>query len=196
MTEKVLVIGAGGVGSFLCKELFNLFMLNQVDLNDYEVFVADFDSVEKKNITYQDFEVADIFKNKAEVISKKYCFFPITKKIVAEDLGAYDIFIVAADNGRIRKLVYEHAIKTKKKFIDLRSEGRTIAVFTSSAKETELTNSLTDETLDESGSCQLKYEFEKGIIQVGNKIVATIGAQLFLNMARKDFLLPSMIQRF
>jgi molybdopterin/thiamine biosynthesis adenylyltransferase len=194
--KKVLVIGAGGIGSFVCKELFNLFMSNQVNLEDCDVYVADFDSVEKKNITYQDFEVADIFKNKALVIGARYNFHPISKKVEEADLEPFDIFIVAADNGRIRKIVYDHAIQKSKPFIDLRSEGRTIAVFTSSAKSDELFNSLNQNTLDESGSCQLKYEFEQNIIQIGNKIVAMIGAQLFLNLTRGEYLLPTFVQRF
>ena len=45
--RKVLVIGAGGIGSFLIK------FLNKVKL--YDITVADPDKVEEKNIPYQTF---------------------------------------------------------------------------------------------------------------------------------------------
>ena len=58
--RKVLVIGAGGIGSFLIK------FLNKVKL--YDITVADPDKVEEKNIPYQNFGNGHIGHNKAEVM--------------------------------------------------------------------------------------------------------------------------------
>ena len=47
MKRKVLVIGAGGIGSFLIP------LLDKVEL--YNITVADPDKVERKNLPYQNF---------------------------------------------------------------------------------------------------------------------------------------------
>jgi hypothetical protein len=201
--KKALIIGAGGiegkekvrVSSYFSDALFDLIMKNQIDLENYDFYVADNDSVEQKNILYQNFTTKDLFRNKAEVIGERYKFISLQKKIIAKDLLDYDFVIVCADNGRIRKDVFE-CRKSGLQFIDLRSEGRTIAFFTSSMPQNELLETLDSKSLDNSGSCQLKHEFEKGIIQQGNKIIALIGSQLFLNYVRQSEMLPSFIQRF
>jgi len=194
--KKVLIIGAGGIGSYFSEALFDLIMKNQIDLDGYEFYIADMDSVEQKNVLYQNFTTEDLFNNKAKVIGDRYRLVYITEKIEEQHLAMYDMYVVCADNGRIRKEVFEHSKNFDKPFLDLRSEGRTIAFFTHEMSLDELNATLNEETLDNSGSCQLKHEFEKGIIQVGNKIIALIGAQLFLNYIRQQPLLLSFIQRF
>ena len=47
MKRKILVIGAGGIGSYLIS------FLNNLDL--YDIQVNDDDKVETKNLTYQNF---------------------------------------------------------------------------------------------------------------------------------------------
>ena len=194
--KKVLIIGAGGIGSYFSEAMFDLIMKNQINLDEYEFYVADMDSVEQKNILYQNFTVEDLFKNKSRVIGDRYRLVYIEEKIEEQHLAQYDMYVICADNGRIRKEVFEHAKNFDKPFIDLRSEGRTIAFFTHEMPLDELRATLNDETLDNSGSCQLKHEFDKGIIQVGNKIIAIMGAQLFLNYVRQEPLLAQFIQRF
>ena len=55
--RKILIIGAGGIGSFLIQ------FLNKVEL--YDITVADPDVVETKNIPYQNFNQGDVGFNKA-----------------------------------------------------------------------------------------------------------------------------------
>ena len=56
MKRKILVIGAGGIGSFLIQ------FLDKVGL--YDITVADPDVVEEKNLTYQNFKKGHIGQNK------------------------------------------------------------------------------------------------------------------------------------
>ena len=52
MKRKLLIIGTGGIGSFLIQ------FLDKVEL--YDITVADPDIVEKKNIPYQNFSNEEI----------------------------------------------------------------------------------------------------------------------------------------
>ena len=194
--KKVLIVGAGGIGSYFTEALFDLIMKNQIDLEDYEFYIADMDSVEQKNILYQNFSTSDLFHNKAKIIGDRYRLVSIEEKIEEQHLAMYDMYIICADNGKIRQTIFEHCDNFEKPFIDLRSEGRTIAFFTHELPLEDLRQTLNQEDLENSGSCQLKHEFEQGIIQVGNKIIALIGAQLFLNYTRQQPLLKNFIQRF
>ena len=58
--RKVLVIGAGGIGSFLIP------ILDKVGL--YRISVADPDVVEVKNLPYQNFKKGHVGQNKAGVM--------------------------------------------------------------------------------------------------------------------------------
>ena len=195
--KDILIVGAGGIGSYFIEFLEDMVLKNQIPPSLY--YVADFDKVEAKNVKYQNFDASDVGKNKAEVIRSKSkiknMFVALDQKITAEDLDCYDGFIICADNGRIRKEIFEHfKANPDKFFIDLRSEGRQVAFFTSAMKQEKLDETLNDLTLDNDGSCQLKYEFEQGIIQFGNRIIASIGIQLLMNYFRNDKdLLPSKI---
>ena len=51
MNRRIMIIGAGGIGSFLTQFLQRL---------GYRITVFDDDGVERKNIGYQNFTVSDI----------------------------------------------------------------------------------------------------------------------------------------
>jgi len=184
--KKILVVGCGGIGSYFIKELHNLFLKEQINHSDYLVNIMDFDVVEPKNIKYQAFDIEDIGKNKAKVLSEK-CHFSFTNEKLTdkEQLKGYDIIISCVDNPSTRKLIYEYCDENKVYYLDGRSEGRAIALF--SYKPNNLKKMLA--TLDfnnVNGSCQNAFEFNKGIIQQGNKIVALILSQLLLNYIRGE----------
>jgi len=184
--KKILVVGCGGIGSYFIKELYNLFLKEQINHSDYLVNIMDFDVVELKNIKYQAFDIEDIGKNKAKVLSEKYHFSFTNEKLTdKEQLKGYDIIISCVDNPYTRKLIYEYCDENKVYYLDGRSEGRAIALF--SYKPNNLKKMLA--TLDfnnVNGSCQNAFEFNKGIIQQGNKIVALILSQLLLNYIRGE----------
>jgi len=184
--KKILVVGCGGIGSFLIKELHNLFFTGQINHSDYLINIMDFDIVELKNIKYQAFEKQDIGRNKAQVLSEKYHFSFANEKLTDElQLKGYDIIISCVDNSQARKLIYDFCEKNNIYYIDGRSEGRAIACFT--YKPNNLKKMLATLNLESTGntSCQNPFELNKGIIQQGNKIVAVILSQLLLNKIRE-----------
>lgn len=183
--KKILVVGCGGIGSFVVRDLNRLVLNGQIDIDDFSVSITDMDAVELKNIKYQLFEKTDIFKNKAEVLGERYCFHYKKERIKsAEQLKDYDLIVVAVDNSATRKLIYDYCFSSNKYFIDLRSEGRSFAFFTKEIAQAELQKFLKGEISEEGNSCQLKHELDQGIIQNGNVIVAAIGSQLILNWTR------------
>ena len=187
MKNKILIIGCGGIGSYLCQAVYELLLKNQISIESTEIFVADSDTVEIKNRNYQNFKDEDIGKFKAQVISNRYGFVPIVSRINDEKhIEPYNFYIIAADNSPVRKLVFEHCFKNDKQFLDLRSEGRNFAYFAKGENSTlsELCSTLTDD--NENGSCQRIDDLAKGIIQLGNQIIALIGCQLLLNIMRDD----------
>ena len=184
---NILVIGCGGIGSYFLRELSQL-VLNNVDgTKRVAVKVVDGDEVEEKNLRYQNFEIEDLAKPKAEVISERYAFDYDVKYIENNDaLNNFDIIVLAVDNGKVRDLVYKYCLSNNTHFIDMRSEGRAYAVYT---KHKENTLEVLQKTYDvekPSTSCQLKFELDKGTIQVGNRIVAMIGIQMLLNFLRGE----------
>ncbi len=62
--RKMLMIGAGGIGSYLIP------LLDKTKI--YDMVVADPDNVEKKNLTYQNFSPKENEMNKASVMSWNY----------------------------------------------------------------------------------------------------------------------------
>ena len=78
-TCNFVVIGCGGNGSFLIRDLARLIAIKNQDLlienkynNMHLLTVIDGDNVENKNIRRQNFIPADVGKNKAEVLSERY----------------------------------------------------------------------------------------------------------------------------
>jgi len=189
---KILIIGTGGIGSFLIRELNRLILNEQISLDENSITIMDFDEVEVKNLKYQNFEASDIGKNKAEVLGERYLFDYKKEKLTKpEQLKGYDFIMPCVDNTKARKLIFEYCEANDIYFIDARAEGRAIAIFTKNKKNTmkELLKTLNLKS-KESKSCQLGYELEKNIIQQGNLIVATITSQLILNKLRGEINLP------
>lgn len=195
MTDNCLVIGAGGIGSWFCNEIFDDIVKNQIDLKSIAFTIADSDIVDIKVRRYQDFSNEDLGKNKAEIISKRHGFNCIQKRIETEEqLKDFNIIICCVDNVKTRKLVFEHCFKKDKYFIDLRAEGRNSGYYTKDNNElNKLLKTLPDDDTD--GSCQLQRDLDKGIIQKCNKVVALKGSQLLLNHLRDIKNLPEHIER-
>jgi len=195
---NILIVGVGGIGSYLTKELYNLIVNQQIDIDDNTITLMDFDKVEIKNLKYQDFVKKDIGDYKAKILSKKYCFSSVEEKLITEEqLKEYDFIICCVDNSQTRKLIYEHCNFNDIYFIDCRAEGRAIAIFTKHKTNSTL-KLLSTLNLEKttSSSCQLPHELEKNILQQGNKIVALICSQLVLNKLRNEENNPEYIFYF
>lgn len=111
--RKVLVIGAGGIGSFLIP------LLDKVGL--YHITVSDPDKVETKNLPYQNFTADDVSRNKAEVWASLHNVTPTPYPILTEkQMQGYDLVICCVDNLGVRRTLYN----SKVKWLDLRAQGR------------------------------------------------------------------------
>lgn len=166
MKRKVLVIGAGGIGSFLIP------LLDKVEL--YDITVADPDKVETKNIPYQNFQQTDVGDNKALVMKDHYSLskaivYPI---LTEKQMKGYDLVICCVDNLGLRRTLYN----TKIKWLDLRAQGRNGAVVSHKA-DIKMYESLLSGS-DGSFSCQGdSWNGTNEGVQFMQVVVAGLGAQ-------------------
>jgi len=141
-SRKVMIIGVGGIGSFLVP------LLNQTGL--YDITVYDPDKVESKNLTYQNFTEDDIGLYKVSVVKKLKSVkraesYPV---LTMNQIDGYDLVVCCADNMAVRKLLY----RKDGAWLDLRAQGRNCAMISYM-----LENNLHDTVLngpDGSFSCQ------------------------------------------
>tara|TARA_R110000824_G_scaffold157324_2_gene330754 strand:+ start:102 stop:656 length:555 start_codon:yes stop_codon:yes gene_type:complete len=121
--NKILIIGCGGIGSFLIP------LLQKVGL--YKVTAYDPDKVEKKNIPYQNFDERHIHENKVAVMLRKYKikkaepYYVLTE----QQLQGFDLVVCCADNLDVRRLLYRSNVP----WLDLRAQGRNCAFISSRA---------------------------------------------------------------
>ncbi len=195
---KIAIVGMGGIGSHLIEHINQLAEYNQFANCEFTAF--DNDTVEPKNLMYQRFGDADVGKPKVKAIFDKYLCAPQVIQnnfATPEMLMSYDIAIICVDSGPWRKGFFNKVEGSDLFWIDLRSEGRIIAAYTKHKTNTlEKMNGTISEESKEPGSCQNAFELDKGIIQVGNRIVAAIGVQYLLNYLRKEASAPEFTQRF
>ncbi len=106
---------------------------------------------------------------------------PVKERIkTAKQLKAYDFIIVCADNNPTRELVINHCFEKDVDFIDLRASGRIISAFPKLGKREENLNFVDSEDT----ACYSCQDKRTGRIDEGNKIIALIGVQMFLNRLR------------
>jgi saccharopine dehydrogenase-like NADP-dependent oxidoreductase len=180
---KALLIGCGGIGSNLVAYINKAYENNQIPL-DVEMHIADFDTVELKNIRNgQNFNENDLLLNKAKALKRRYDYIAraIPNKITKANLKGYDLIVLAADNFMIRKEVMEYCYEHKKFFIDIRASDRKVfAMYKGNRLQDDLaTLDMTDAT---SGSCQK----DTNKLQYGYLIAAGIGIQFLVNYLRED----------
>jgi molybdopterin/thiamine biosynthesis adenylyltransferase len=163
--RKILIIGVGGIGSFLVP------ILDMTKL--YNITVYDPDKVEKKNITYQNFTEEDISSHKVSVMKrlpsvKNAKSYPI---LTAEQITGYDLVICCADNLTVRRLLYRSDVK----WLDLRAQGRNCALISY-----EMDTNLFDTVLsgpDGSFSCQGTWDGKAKNVHFMQTVAAGMGAQ-------------------
>jgi molybdopterin/thiamine biosynthesis adenylyltransferase len=120
--RTVLIIGVGGIGSYLVPLLLRTGL--------YKIHLYDPDTVEAKNLSYQNFTDNDI--GELKVNGELFHDIRLTKYPV-EVLTEYqmeksnpDLIICCADNLDVRKLLYTYGFQDKNKipWLDLRAQAR------------------------------------------------------------------------
>ena len=144
--KKILIIGAGGIGSFLVQ------FLNK--LNIYELTVFDSDKVEEKNLLYQNFNRLHIGEMKVKAINSMFnSGFTITQPydvVVDNDFDKYDLVVCCVDNMSTRRMLYNS--DKAKQWLDLRAQGRNAVLVSSDIDKNKLDMLLVGD--DGSYSCQ------------------------------------------
>tara|TARA_R110002074_G_scaffold178747_2_gene342523 strand:+ start:1840 stop:2397 length:558 start_codon:yes stop_codon:yes gene_type:complete len=118
MNRKILIIGVGGIGSFLVP------LLDKVGL--YDITIADPDIIETKNIPYQNFDKCEVGNKKVDAMNN-YSSVKTTSKypiLTAKQMQGFDLVICCVDNLSVRRTLYNTSIK----WLDLRAQGRNAAL--------------------------------------------------------------------
>ena len=179
---NTLIIGAGGIGSYFAATLDNLIQNDQFG-DDWDFTMVDDDTVELKNIKYQNFVSSDIEEYKVDALEERFLEIEYDiKRVDGDDLNTFDLIIICADNNLIRKAVYKNFADYNIPFIDSRSNGRAIGIYSSDTAD--YLGTLSDS--DENFSCQFPYQLAKNEVELGNRIVADILAQKLLTYKRTN----------
>ena len=210
---RMVVIGAGGIGSWFCPRLSKMVEGDQFDnLCKSGIIIYDPDVVEEKNMRHQAFFDGEEGLPKAAIMKLRYNFDMRVARFGKEHLTSFNWYIICADNTAVRKLVFEHVAAANKdrktpakKFIDMRAEGSTLAIFTYKCGIEALMSSLGKEPESEQGfSCQLPSDTAVGQVNEAYDIVGGIGIQLLLNDFRgveipdtimHDVVVPASVRR-
>lgn len=170
--RKILIIGAGGIGSMLIHNLDRLGL--------YDITVYDDDKVEYKNTFYQHYESAHIGLNKAKAIKKQFTNVKAEPYLVLvpKQLKGYDLVICCADNLDVRRLLYRQGTgdNATVKWLDLRAQGRN-AVLISYLFPPELVDTVLKGE-EGSFSCQAQdWDGSPQQVDMMNNVIAAMGAQ-------------------
>jgi len=116
--RKILIIGVGGIGSFLFEIL--------AKTNNYAITIADPDTVEMKNTYYQNFYAEDVGNYKVDCLNWGSPTKSRYEILTAKQIKGYDLVICCADNLDVRRLVYRLGFQSecKGEWLDLRAQGR------------------------------------------------------------------------
>ncbi|MDR1130862.1 MAG: ThiF family adenylyltransferase [Oscillospiraceae bacterium] len=99
---KIIMLGAGGTGSYIAMHLYRL--SHCLD-RPVRIIIADGDSVEQKNLIRQHFTAADLGLNKARVLAERYAS--------AFSMEAEYIPIFIEDKARLRQLIQPEQVYMK-----------------------------------------------------------------------------------
>jgi len=181
---KILIIGCGGIGSYLVHTLKDLYISRQLGMG-VEIDLIDNDTPDINQFSYQKFECCDLNGTKAEALAQRFdLFYAIPGRITKESqLKGYELIILCVDNEPTRELVVKYCWKNHSEFIDLRANGSNVFAMPKGLSLKD--NMKYIDTKDKKEySCQDKSDLDKGLIQLGNRYIAVRGAQMILNYVR------------
>lgn len=185
MLHKVLIIGVGGVGSYVCE-----FLGRALRNKNVEITLMDFDKVEEKNLFYSNYEQKDIGRPKATALATRMSNIGVKIEMLRKKLESpYDLeewfdqlVIVCTDDFMSRKLVHDNC----EQWIDVRAEGDTFQIFTHKSK---LAKEFIGQDLTARGSCQ-NNPYER--VHMGHAIAAGIATEIALNIMSGEEFLPEV----
>ena len=143
MKRKIMIIGTGGIGSFLIP------LLDKTGL--YKITAFDPDIVETKNITYQNYEQDEVEDKKVYAMKTRYKSIVKAEPylvLTQRQIEGYDLVICCADNLDVRRLLYRSSVQ----WLDLRAQARNGALISYKTPKNMFDTVLTGP--DGSFSCQ------------------------------------------
>ncbi len=191
--NEVSIIGAGGVGRSLA-----------MILNDYSN--RGLETFDRLGITWWDPEPLEIENRWTQGFSYDACI-TMQDKVAAlrdefthiknadykpealnsDNLGQLrGTVIIACDNLETRKLLYDYCFTRNQYFIDIRVNGRQLAVYTKDMGESEAMKLFENISSDDSTptSCLYQHEKDNYILHATPMIAAGIGIQFMVNNFR------------
>ena len=182
LTKKVLVVGAGGIGTTFVDLLVPA--LERTALNA-EITLMDGDVVEASNLGHQRFTQEQIGMYKVSALSSRHTgrgehveLIPITDNLrTAEQLLGYDLVVVCVDRPEPRRLV--HALDVP--WIDLRCSGDGWMILSSNS-DRALVEQMTPD--HQPMSCQVEGALDAGNLEFGFSVAGTFGAQWLVQNLR------------
>ena len=193
MNTRILIIGAGGIGSLLAEHVTRAFAFSGLNdlVGNLEVTLMDGDVVEERNLPHQQFGHSDQLLPKVVAIQQRLEaagitigngveFVGIAENFSAvTDLSKYDLVVVAVDREEPRNLVHANA----KHWLDLRARGDGFVMW-SYQGNLRVLDGIPKLPEGTSTSCQLEEAVEMGNIQFGFALAAAHGAQWVVQWLR------------
>ena len=193
MNTRILIIGAGGIGSLLAEHVTRAFAFSGLNelVGNLEVTLMDGDVVESRNLPHQQFGHSDQSLPKVVAIQQRLEATGITTGNGVElvgiaenfsavtDLSKYDLVVVAVDREEPRDLVHANA----KHWLDLRARGDGFVMW-SYQGDLRVLDGIPKLPEGTSTSCQLEEAVEMGNIQFGFALAAAHGAQWMIQWLR------------
>ena len=190
---RILMIGAGGIGSLLAGHVGRAFAYSGLSeqVGSLEMTLMDGDVVEPRNLPHQQFTQNDHSKPKVIAIHENLAaagFFSVNSVNIPAipedfsaqiDLSKYDLVVVAVDREEPRTLVHSNA----KHWLDLRARGDGFVMW-SHKDPLHILDRLPKLPEGTSTSCQLDEAVESGNIQFGFALAAAHGAQWIIQWLR------------
>ena len=182
-TPRVLIIGAGGIGSMVAELIIPA--LNKIE-KSCTIEIMDGDIVEESNLGHQRFDYKDIGKKKTNVFANRFNelkFVNVQSNPVnlrkKEQLDGYDFIIIGVDRPHPRRLVHAADVP----WIDLRSTGDGHVYFTNDSDPALVAMMTPDH---EPASCQIAGAIAAGNIQFGYVNAAAAAATWLMAQLRNQ----------
>lgn len=180
--RKVAIVGAGGINSWFAQHLSELIKIfGKDDLIFVKIF--DDDVVEEKNLRRgnQNYLPNELMEKKAQALAKRLQYDFNNVFITEANINLLDNFddiIIGVDSHKVRRLIYDYAIKNKKYVLDMRAQGTQIGFTVLDNKKTieYYDKTIFKNNLNRKGSCQLASDIDNDHIENGNRIIAFMGA--------------------